>query len=173
MKWIALPLFFIMTGMLGCTMLSMEDVPSEELIKKWDTIQPFIIEPSKIMGIYRNIDIDAIVFKYSTIADRDKFWAHLKSNLQGTKWLLIAETSETRTYERRFSKGDQSPARPDMALFSSAELLKIEYLPGKQMVIVGYVQADSSEKDTSFAFTNEAKWAEKEIWPRFNKAKSE
>lgn len=153
-------------------MLIMEDVPSEELIRKWDDIQPFIIEPGKITGIYRSADIDAIVFKYSTVADKAKFWAHLQSNLQGTKWKLITETSDSRAYERRFSKGDGSPGRPDIALFSSAELLKLEYLPGKQTVIVGYVQADSSEKDASFAATDEAKWAEKEIWPRFNKAKN-
>lgn len=159
--------------MLGCTMLTMEDVPSEELIRKWDDIQPFIIEPSKITGIYRNMDIDAIVFKYSTIANKDKFWTRLQSNLQETKWQLIAETSDTRTYERRFSEGAQSPDRPDMALFSSAELLKLAYLPVKQMVVVGYVQADSSNKDISFAATDEAKWAEKQIWPRFNKAKNE
>ena len=162
-----------MSGVLACTMLTMGDVPSEELIRKWDDIQPFIIEPTKITGIYRNMDIDAIVFKYSTVADKAKFWAHLQSNLQETKWKLIAETSESRDYERRFSKDDQSPDRPDMAMFSSAELLKIEYLPGKQMAIVGYVQADSSAKDTSFAETDEAKWAEKQIWPRFNKAKNE
>lgn len=153
-------------------MLSMEDVPSEELIKKWDSIQPFIIEPIKITGIYRNIDIDAIVFEYSTIANKDKFWAHLQSNLQDTKWQLFAESSNYKTYERRFSKGDCSPERPDMSIFSSAELLKLEYLTDKQIVVVGYVQADSSENNSSFAVTDEATWAEKVIWPRFNKAKN-
>ncbi len=151
----------------------MGDIPSEDIIRKWGDNKPVIIEPIKITGVYRNMDIDAVVFKYTTSMNKENFWTSLQSNLQETKWQLISEPSDFRTYERRFSKGAIPPGSPDMAIFSSAELLKVEYRSDKHMVIVGYVQADSSEKDISFAETDEAKWAEKEIWPRFNKAKNE
>jgi hypothetical protein len=151
----------------------MEEIPTEEFIRKWNDAQPFIIEPTQIEGIYRNLDIDAVVFKYLTSTNEDEFWNILDSNIKETEWKLVAETSGSKDYERQFSKGDKSPNRPDMATFSSAEKMRIEYVSNRQMVIVGYVQADSSEKETSYEATDEAKWAQKEIWPRFDKVKNE
>ena len=134
MKRIVLPLFCIMTGMLGCTLLSMGDIPSEDIIRKWGDNKPVIIEPIKITGVYRNMDIDAVVFKYTTSVNKENFWTSLQSRLQETKWQLISEPSDFRTYERRFSKGAKSPGSPDMAIFSSAELLKVEYRSDKRKI---------------------------------------
>jgi len=173
MKRIILTLSLIVIAALGCNFFSMEDVPSEEFIKQWKDAQAFIIEPIKITGIYKDMDVGAVVFKYTTAANKDKLWTLIQSNLKETKWKLVSESSNARDYERCFAKGDQSPDRPDMAMFSSAELMKIEYVPNKQMVIIGYVQADSSADETSFEATDVAKWAKKNIWPRLEKAKNE
>jgi len=118
-------------------------------------------------GIYRNSDIDSIVFTYETsVSDAAEFWYSLDANVATTKWNVVKVTADARAYERRYGKGDASPGRPDMAIFSSAELLRVAFVP-PQKVVVGYVQADASSKTTSFGETHEARWAEKVIWPRF------
>lgn len=157
------------TLMSGCSFMSMEEVPSAPLIKKWDALAPFLVKDRTIRGIYRNIDIDSLVFSYETSAtDAKDFWISVEANVATTKWSVVKSTPMTRDFERRFGKGDGSLGRPDMAIFSSAELLRVAFVP-PQKVVVGYVQADSLSKSTSFAETHEARWAEKAIWPRFEK----
>jgi peptide methionine sulfoxide reductase MsrB len=151
-------------------MMNGEDIPSEACIRRWKAVQPFMIEPRQLTGIYRNREIDAIIFHYSTNAATEQFWASLQSNIQETKWRIVTETPETREYERQFSKGEISPERSDMAIFSSAEKLKIDYLASMGMAIVAYVQADSSAAHIGFDDTREARWAAEELWPRFNTA---
>lgn len=158
-------LIFLQTP--GCSWLSMEDVPSEEAIRKWGSTRPFIIDPVSIMGIYRNMDQDAIVFRYITDLNENIFLERLQSGLHGTKWRRMADRSTIQTYERFFSKNDTSADRPDMANFFSIEHLKIAYSAADHMVTIGCIQADFSEEPANFAATDAAKWAEREIWPRF------
>lgn len=170
MKVASIAVFLVLSALASCTMMHGEDVPSEECIRRWKAVQPFMIEPRQLTGIYKNREIDAILFHYSTHAAAEQFWTSLQSNIQGTKWRIITETSETREYERQFSKGEISPERSDMAIFSSVERLKIHYLTSMGMAIVAYVQADSSAAHIGFDDTREARWSAEELWPRFNNA---
>jgi hypothetical protein len=157
---------FLEAGWAGCGMLATEEVPSAELIGKWRALQPFIVEPVKISGIYKDSDIDAIAFEYATGLERARFWARLESSLRNTRWRVIAETGQGREYERRFARDEPSPERPDAAAFSSVERLRIAYAAGKGKAVVCYVQADASAQAVTFAATPEALWAEKKLWPR-------
>lgn len=169
MQWISLILMIFLHPS-GCSWLSMEDIPSEEGIRKWRSTRPFIIEPVSITGIYRNMDMDAIVFRYVTTLNEDVFWERLQSGLRETKWWRVSNQPGTQTYERIFSKNDNAADRPDMAPFFSIEHLKIAYSTTDHRVTIGCIQADFSEDPIDFAGTDAAKWAEKIIWPRFAQA---
>ena len=170
MQWMSL-LLMIFLYPSGCSWLSLEDVPSEEVIRKWRSTRPFIIEPVSITGIYRNQDQDAIVFRYVTTLNEDVFWERLQSGLRETKWRRVSNQSGIQTYERIFSKNDKSADRPDMARFFSIEHLKITYFATDHAVSIGCIQADFSQEPIHFDGTDAAKWAEKKVWPRLAQTK--
>jgi hypothetical protein len=166
MRWVLITWVFLFETT-GCTWLCLEDIPSESAIRKWGSNRPFIIEPLSIAGIYRNMDQDAIVFRYVTAVDEDVFWERLQSGLRETKWRKVSNRSNIQSYERSFSKNDMSADRPDMSRFFSIEHLEIAYSAADHAVTIGCIQADFSAEPDNFAATDAAKWAEKEIWPRF------
>lgn len=116
MRWVLITWVFLFETT-GCTWLCLEDIPSESAIRKWGSNRPFIIEPLSIAGIYRNMDQDAIVFRYVTAVDEDVFWERLQSGLRETKWRKVSNRSNIQSYERSFSKNDMSADRPDMSRF--------------------------------------------------------
>lgn len=144
----------------------MERVPSSDGIRNHKVLSPFLLEAVEIRGVYQNLDVDSVVFSYTTsVPSADQLWERLDSVLKDSAWREIDGSNSIRRYERRFSKGKVGSDRPDTAMFSSAEEIRIGYTQGR--VIIAYVQADSSKEDTSFAATSEAKWAETVIWPKF------
>jgi hypothetical protein len=60
-----------------------------------------------------------------------------------------------------------------MAMFSSAEALRIVLVSGTNRVVVAYVQADSLEDDVSFEDTDEGRWAARVIWPKFDELRKQ
>lgn len=151
----------------GCEFMSMETVPKPEIIKKW--MGDFLIEPDQITGVYRNIDVDSLVFTYKTgVRTRPDFENALSSALQNSKWRQSTNVTEYMEFRRSFQKGETSEDRPDMAIFSSFEVARLAFAPDSRTVVVAYVQADASEKVTCFESTGEGKWADRVIWPKFN-----
>ena len=150
----------------GCDFVSMEHVPSGEVIRGW--IQRFLVSPYQIQGVYRNMDIDSLVFTYTTKLDGEAaFWSGLQEGLQGSRWAEAELRGPVREYRRTYRKGEGDAERPDMSIFTSFEVARVFFEPKSRTVVVGYVQADGSSKDTKFEDTGECKWAEKAIWPRF------
>jgi hypothetical protein len=153
------------TCLTGCG-ISMERVPTALEIRANDTLSKFLIEPRKVYGHYQNLDVDCVVFSYlHNASSESEFWDKLDTALKGTDWKPVDTTGSIRRFERLFPKGKTTKDRPDMAMFSSAEQVRVGYKHSK--AVVSYVQADSSETHTTFAEADEAKWAEKIIRPKF------
>ncbi|MGV3756690.1 MAG: hypothetical protein ACO1QS_15010 [Verrucomicrobiota bacterium] len=141
----------------GCG-ISMERVPSAAEIRASKDLSIFLMEAGDIHGNYQNLDVDSTVFSYSHhIASENEFWDKLYIALKDTDWKPVDASGSIRRFERRFPKGTKA--------FSSAEQIRVGFKRSK--AVVGYVQADSSKEQTSFAETDGAKWAERVIWPKF------
>lgn len=151
----------------GCSLLTMEEVPSPELIKKW--MGPFLIEADQVKGIYRNLDVDSLVFTYRTAVQTEgEFRNALSSALVNSTWKRSTSATDFIEFRRMFEKGDTSEDRPDMAMFASFELARLSFNPADRKVVVAYVQADTFKRVTRFEDTSEGEWAERVIWPKFN-----
>ena len=149
----------------GCN-LSMERIPTSAEIKNNKVLSQFLIEADEVQGHYQNMDVDSVVFSYSTrVQPEDAFWQKLNASLQGTSWKAMQPIGAVHRFERRFARGKGQGERTDMAMFSSAEETRISYQHGR--VVVAWVQADSSIEETSFAETSEARFADGVVWPKF------
>jgi hypothetical protein len=145
----------------------MEQVPSADLIEQW--LGPFLVEADQIKGIYRNLDVDSVVFTYRTaLATEQAFAEGLTRNLAASRWQRQTHTTAFIEYRRRFAKGETSPGRPDMPIFASREVIRLSFNSADRTVVVAYVQADASQDSDSFEDTGEGTWAEKAIWPKFD-----
>ncbi len=106
----------------GCDFMSMEQVPSSEAIRGW--MARFLVSPDQIHGVYRNLDIDSLVFTYTSKVDGEvAFWSRLEDGLQGSRWTEAERRGAMREYRRSYRKGEGDAERPDMAIFSSFEAL--------------------------------------------------
>ena len=160
--WLLSATALVATVLVGCK----SRTPSPADIKAYKAVTPFLIRETSIRGVYWNIDVDSLVFTYTTsIAVEEDFWQRLAERIKGSQWHELEPGGRIRQFERTLPRGE--------AMFSSAEHLRIAYLDDKRTVVVAYVQADSSEEETSFSETNEARWADKWIWPMFDELLAE
>lgn len=150
----------------SCDFISMEQVPSSEAIRGW--MGRFLVSPDQVQGVYRNLDVDSLVFTYTSAAEGESaFWSTLEQNLHGSRWNESDRQGTLREYRRSYRKNEHDVERPDMAIFSSFEVVRIVFDSKSRRAVVAYVQADGSSNDTKFEETGEGKWADKAIWPRF------
>ena len=145
--------------------MSMDRVPSAGEIRRWPALEPFVLQPAAVTGVYQNIDIDSVVFHYSTsLTAENEFWRTLKEQAALAGWRHVdgaAPLSQPREYERfqrLKTKGELG--------FSSAEELRIAYSPTR--VVVAYVQSDQNGDPRPVSQASEGRFADREIWPRFN-----
>ncbi|MFN7138945.1 MAG: hypothetical protein ACK4UN_06380 [Limisphaerales bacterium] len=161
----------LLAGVIGVFLLigcgpSMDQVPSSESIRK--RMGRFLVNPDDIQGVYRNLDVDSLVFTYSSKVEGEAaFWSGLEERLKDSRWTEADRLGAVREYRRSYRKGEVNAERPDMAIFSSFEVARVAFNTESRTAVVAYVQADGSSKDTKFEDTGESKWAEKAIWPRF------
>ena len=114
-------------------------VPSADEIQKWSALQPFVIQPSSITGVYQNIDIDSVVFHYSTrLTDPTAFWRELHNQARSSGWVHLAAAAETNS-SREYETFQRLAPRGEL-WFSSAEELRVAYR--RDRIVVGYVQSD-------------------------------
>ncbi|MBI5503988.1 MAG: hypothetical protein HY899_04255 [Deltaproteobacteria bacterium] len=128
----------------------------------------FLVSADQIQGVYRNLDVDSLVFTYSSRVDGEAaFWSGLEAGLRSSRWTETVRRGAMREYRRSYPKGEGDAERPDMAIFSSFEVARVFFDGKAKTVVMAYVQADGSSEDTKFEDTGESKWAEKTIWPGF------
>jgi len=158
-------LIFFVTGLFTCVIacMDMEVVPSSEVIEKW--LGDFLIEADDIQGIYRNLDVDSLLFTYRTAVTEERdFRNALSMKLQDSRW-KETEGHGFIEYRRQFDKGEKAVDRLDMPIFYSFEVARIGFSAGR--VVVAYVQADTSEDVGVFEESGEGQWAKEVIWPQF------
>lgn len=144
----------------GCEIIKMDYVPEEEQIR--NAFDSFLVKPAEVTGHYANMDIDCVVFTYrSEAAEGAAFWKLLDDALTERKWKCTREDETQRHYERIYHKtGEQ--------LFHSAEQLRISFNPETKFVVVAWVQADSLDPVEQFSENDEAGFADRVVWPRFD-----
>ena len=145
----------------GCEIIKMDYVPEEEQIR--NSFGSFLVKPAEVTGHYANMDIDCIFFTYrSEASDSADFWTLLDDALTEREWKCTLEDETQRHYERIFRKtGEQ--------LFHSAEQMRISYNPETKFAVVAWVQADSLDPVERFSENDEASFAAKVVWPRFER----
>lgn len=162
------PIFVLSAALMvvGCNLLSDEQVPSSEAIREW--MGRFLVEADQIQGVYRNLDIDSLVFTYRSNVDEEAaFWGGLEAGLQDSRWNATLRRDALREYRRSYRKGEDDGERPDMAIFNSFEVARVFFDPESHTVIIGYIQADGDSEENRFEDTGESDWADKALWPRF------
>ena len=145
--------------------ISMDRIPSASEIREWPALEPFVLQPAAVTGVYQNIDIDSVVFHYTTnLTAEDEFWRTLQQQAALAGWQHVegvASVPHLRKYEtflRLKPKGELG--------FSSAEELRIAYSPTR--VVVAYVQSDQNGNPKPVSQASEGRFADREIWPRFS-----
>jgi hypothetical protein len=143
---------------------TVERVPADTDIREWAVLQPFVLHPISITGVYQNLDVDAVVFHYrSKLTDEGQFWRQLRQQAQGAGWLPTNRSGSdggSRAYEafqRLKPKGE--------LMFASAEELRIAFL--RNRIVVAYVQSDQSGQPKPVSQASEGRYADRYIWPRF------
>jgi len=143
----------------GCGVLSDDYLPtSAEIIGAHNS---FLVAPEALTGHYGNMDVDAVVFSYkSGSPDADAFWNALESAVTAAKWEGTAAEDNERRYERLIPKTGER-------IFNSAEQARVSFNPSTNIVVVAWVQADSTEVLKRFDEASEAAFANRIVWPRF------
>jgi hypothetical protein len=148
----------------GCA--EMERIPTHTEIREWPALQPFVLDPSSMTGVYRNIDVDAVVFHYeSKITDEAQFWRQLRQQAHEAGWLL-AKRPEAGDGSRAYQAFQRLKQKGEL-MFASAEELRVAFL--RDRVVVAYVQSDQSGEPKPVSQAAEGRFANRQIWPRFLK----
>ena len=143
--------------------VEMERVPPSAEIQESQALQPFLVSPVAITGVYQNRDVDAVVFHYtSSIRDESEFWRRIEQQVQSAGWVNAKGGRHDpgqlyRSFERLKAQGELS--------FSSAEELRIAYHADR--IAVAYIQSDQNGPPRPVAEASEGRFADDQIWPRF------
>jgi hypothetical protein len=102
------------------------------------------------------------VFTYTSEAvSADEFWQLLDNASTADSWKCIVKEETQRRFERIIPKTGQK-------VFHSAEQVRVHFDPSRNMAVVAWVQADSSDAVDHFDATGEASFADRVVWPRFD-----
>lgn len=144
----------------GCDAFKMDYIPSAaEITTSHGT---FLVAPQAVTGHYANMDVDAVVFSYTSgTANPDTFWQSLDLAAESAKWKCTQVTPDQRHYERRIPKTDSMK-------YHSTEQVRVSYDSTHSTVVVAWVQADSIWAVEGFSQTSESSFADSAVWPRFN-----
>lgn len=136
----------------------MDYIPTPAQIGSW--LPEFISDGGNVEGLYGNMDIDSVIFRY-TLNAKGKISANdILSNIivQAEKegWVLVVRGSENMRFNRFRPSGN----------FFSSEDIRVVFIPKNLRVYVAWVQADSSKPVSRFEDTSEWKFAKRVIWPK-------
>lgn len=149
--------------------ISMDRIPSASEIREWPALDPFVLQPAAVTGVYQNIDIDSVVFHYTTnLTTEDEFWRILQQQAASAGWQRVDRVASTRQL-RKYQTFQRLRPRGELG-FSSAEELRVAYSPAR--VVVAYVQSDQNGDPKPVSQASEGRFADREIWPRFDQLAS-
>ena len=161
-----IPLLVAACTLASTACISMERVPTASEIREWRALEPFVLQPASVTGVYRNIDIDSIVFHYrANVTTEREFWRTVREQAAAAGWQHVddVESSSTprkyETFQRLKPKGE--------LFFSGAEELRIAY--SLTRVVVAYVQSDQLGDPEPVSQASTGGFADREIWSRFTR----
>lgn len=135
-----------------------EYVPSTKEVRS--LLGPFLIKPERIRGIYKNTDIDSMVFiYYTTIKTREDFFKALSSTLNIYQWELWDNNSKFYEYRRRRQAGEKG-------IFYSLSKVRVCYIPETRKVVVAYIN-ELLKNGKCFDDSPAGELAKTKIWPMF------
>ena len=150
----------VVGALLACDTPDMERIPTDEELRTWPVLKPFLMSAESLTGVYRNLDVDCAVFHYRSSLPTEQFWRQIEESATAQGWTPLPNGERKyRTYQRLVPRGSMG--------FSSAEEARIAYVAGR--VVVGYVQSDQwSENPGPVAQSSEGRFAERQVWPKFD-----
>lgn len=143
-------------------------VPSAEKLRNpKNPSAAFLVNERDIRGIYGNSDVDAVIYAYdSSVAGEGEFWSTLAQATSRANWQLREERSDYRRYVR-------IKPRTGQQRFHSVEEARVAFNPESQEVFVAWVQSDLETLPSDFPSvddSSEGSFAQRVVWPRFEKA---
>ena len=138
----------------------MDYVPTNEKIQ--ENFSMFLVNPIQIKGIYGNIDVDSILFSYTTNSPTPLLI--IENELIKKHWITHNSTPNELILVR-----SKSPKNKEISFFSY-EISRFFVTNSK--VCVGYVQMDSRTEISINTKTSESKWANKHFWPKYVQCKN-
>jgi hypothetical protein len=137
--------------------LRMDFVPGADQFKEW--LPEFASNLSDLKGLYGNQDVDSLIFSFRFPGSPERFFSDLENKAQNSGW-TIEERHQNYLRLLRFKTG--------VAMYSYEEV-KFVSVPNKSKGYIGYIQIDSPVKVSKLSQTDEGRWADRVLWPKFNR----
>lgn len=144
----------------GCDLLDMDYKPSAEQLRASTSVADLIVAPMHIEGIYGNVDVDSLVFRYTPARPIDQAWSTITVQASCAGWTLQNESPQ-RLVLRRVRVGGAFPSTEQVRICRTT-----------QDIVVGYVQVDHLHEKGCHRWS-EDRFAENTLWPIFEQAVSE
>ena len=158
-------LFFATTTLAAFAACDMNSyVPSAKvLLDPNNPTAAFIVDEQTIIGIYGNIDVDSVIYAYTTSLDEEDFWQAIDTNVSDSQWTHSERHEDFRRYVRYYPKTKRRA-------FHSIEEARVGYQKETKRIVVAWVQTDHFLEPDGFPRDGpEGGFAETTIWPRFEK----
>ncbi len=137
--------------------MDMEYTPTAEDVRarsRW--VAAFIAHPQVIEGIYINMDVDSIVFRYTTTAPAEKVWSQVAAQAAGTGWKLQSRSPQQHVFVRT------------NGAVAGTEEARVTFARGT--VVVGWIQVDHLHTGEACDSRSEDGFARRTLWPRYEAA---
>ena len=136
---------------------------SEKLLSIYNPTACFIVNAQDVRGIYGNMDVDCVLYEYTTSVDPKEFWNRLHQSATEVGWKLAEQNNNQRRYFIII------PAT-GKAVEHDAEEVRVAFLESSNKVLIGWVQADTRVLPIDFpSESSEAAFADRFLWPRFER----
>ncbi len=158
-NWYLSTLLSLVMLIISCSnTFKMDYIPTFVEIKS--KLPEFIVDESQIEGLYGNMDVDSMIFRYTP-----KFNAQMSK--EDILWNIIvkAQTKGWELVERKTSALRFNRFGP-MGKFFNAEEVHIIIIQKNLRIYVAWVQADSMKSVSRFEDTTEWRFAKNVIWPK-------
>jgi len=114
-----------------------------------------------IEGLYANMDIDSMLFRYNVETDEQmtihNVLSEIQSKAEKARWKISGIEPAAIHFQRIEKRGK----------FFSAEEVRVA-IPQTSRVYVAWVQADSRKEISQFQDTSEARYAKRVVWPQLD-----
>jgi hypothetical protein len=143
----------------GCGIVGSDYVPTEETFRR--RAGTFILDGAATLEpTYGNIDVNSMFGKYVVVGhSREEVLAQIGERALEVGWTTAHHSAASREFHR-----------PTPGTIPTYEIARVVCTESPLTVHVAWLQVHHATKSIDVARTSEGEWAEREFWPRFERA---